>query len=617
MDKLSTFRNRMRVAVTACTACCVLALTACSDDTAAADAGRLPVGQYPITLTATVEGQTATRVTSDNTWEGTEEVALQVGSEVKKYTVAADGALTAHSDNNPFYWTSIAEQKTVGAWYPHSATRPASFTVQADQNTNGGAGFQQSDLLYTSQSITYNASTPPQLTFKHLPVKVVVNLNAGDGVTEAEVRNATVTLVNQALTSGAITYNGSTGAASVAQAAAGNVITPKVNASAVSGYYKTVQALLVPQQMRGKQFVKITVGSDAAARTYYYVPKNDDANLEHGKQYTYNITVKKDKLEVTASSSVSWTDEVTTGSGQEVTSFHVTMPAGHGQSLTSNGATPSGNGYDVTTGSSFTLSYVVTESNMLKGFPAVQGLCDVKRICTTNGSTTTCTFTYSNVHSDLRLSYTEYVEVGDYYYNDGTWSPNINPNKTIIGIVMKVGKDATDDCTYMQKNSSTPLSAIRGYVLALDDANGGEGCKWGPDMEIGTRVATDSKAFDGYKNTQLIKAYAEKNNKTLQTDFPACYQATKDYDDRHTAPAGSSGWFLPSIGQCRCWLKNRAALLAAIQATDGRGSYSWKKCYWSSSEFNSPIVYYLNFDTNSIIWEAKYTKYYVRPCLAF
>ena len=90
------------------------ALTACSDDTAAADDGRLPDGQYPITLTATVEGQTATRATGDNTWAGTEEVALQVGGEVKKYTVAADGALTVTTPADPHYWTA----KTITVQYP-------------------------------------------------------------------------------------------------------------------------------------------------------------------------------------------------------------------------------------------------------------------------------------------------------------------------------------------------------------------------------------------------------------------------------------------------------------------------------------------------------------------
>lgn len=599
-----------------CTACCAAALTACSDDTN--DAGRLPAGQYPITLTATVEGQTVTRATSDNTWAGTEEVALQVGGEVKKYTVAADGALTA--DNNDVqYWT--AKTMTVQAWHSpqgYSATRPTEFTVKADQNTNNGEGFQQSDLLYTSQSITYNANTnasnPPQLTFRHLPVKVVVNLKADtqNGVTEADVTNATVTLVNQALTSGAITYNGNTGAASVAQAAAGNVITPKVNALAASGYHKTVQALLVPQQMQGKQFVKITIGSSI----YYYTPKNDDANLEHGKQYTYNITVKKEKLEVTASSSVSWADDVTTEDAQKAV-FHVTMPAGHNQALTpSTNATQSGDGYDVT-GSSFTISYTVTTGDEFKGFPAVKGLCDFTRTSTTNGGTTTYTFTYSNVRSDLWLSYTEYAEVGDFYYDDGTWSAVKDDSKTCIGIVFKRGVDEKDAVSNYDDGTFTD-NTIHGYAVALTDAGSNE-CTWGKRSDTPLNNVSDANNADynGYGNTKkMIDTYQSNAN----WDTYAAFKAIVDYRVSITAPANSSNWYLPS-------LKQLADVYAVYQNAPGNVLYDrlnsissgnlFKEAavgqdgtrggYWTSTEKNSTDAWYVRFADSSGAKEA-YSK---------
>lgn len=628
MDRLSEFRNRMRVVAAVCTvccaaaltACCAIALTACSDDTAAADDGRLPAGQYPITLTATVEGQTVTRATSDNTWEGTEEVALQVGSDVKKYTIAADGALTAADGVQ--YWT--AKTMTVQAWHSpqgYSATRPTDFTVKADQNASSGAGFQQSDLLYTSQSITYNANTnasnPPQLTFKHLPVKVVVNLKADtqNGVSEADVTNATVTLVNQALTSGEITYDDAAGAAapvSVAQTAAGNVLTPKVNASATSGYQQTVQALLVPQQMQGKQFVKITVGSS----TYYYVPKDNAANLEHGKQYTYNITVKKEKLEVTVSSSVSWADDETTEDAQKAV-FHVSMPAGHNQTLTPSGnATQSGDGYDVT-GSSFTISYTMTSGNGHKGFPAVKGLCDFTRTSTTNGGTTTYTFTYSNVRSDLWLSYTEYAEVGDFYYDDGTWSAVKDDSKTCIGIVFKRGVDEKDAVSnYM--DVSFQSNTIHGYVVALTDAVSVE-CTWGKRSDTPLNNVSDANNADynGYGNTKkMIDTYQSDAN----WDTYAAFKAIVSYRASVIAPSSSSGWYLPS-------LKQLADVYAVYQNAPGNvlydrlnsissgnlfkeaavGQNNTRGGYWTSTEYNGTDAWYVRFADSSGAKEA-YSK---------
>ena len=630
MDRLSEFRNRMRVVVAVCTVCCAAALTACSDDTN--DAGRLPAGQYPITLTATVEGQTVTRATSDNTWEGTEEVALQVGGEVKKYTVAASGALTA--DNNDVqYWT--AKTMTVQAWHSpqaYSATRPTDFTVKADQNASSGAGFQQSDLLYTSQSITYNANTnatnPPQLTFKHLPAKVVVNLKADtqNGVTEADVQNATVTLVNQALTSGAITYDDAALAAtpvSVAQAAAGNVITPKVNASAASGYQQTVQALLVPQQMQGKQFVKITVGSS----TYYYVPQNDDANLEHGKQYTYNITVKKEKLEVTVSSSVSWADDVTTGNAAEAV-FHVKCPTpadkvtdfvvrdADAKMVTSTSET-----YEINT-STFTISYKLSADTPTNfRYLLDKGIATITDRSATGG---VITLTVS-IRGDLEFTTAERTTVGDYYYGNGTWSDTWYTDQACVGIVFYVGKHDTDDCNYSA--SGIGSDAIHGYVVALKDA--GSSLKWGsgPNGEYSMKANTsiDKDDWKGYFNQTQIEYYAENTANWNINHFPAA-KACADWGENNTypnsnaykAPASSSGWFLPSVGQLKSGLfENRAAIELALTKAGGNGfsnSYSWSS---TENRYDSDRAWYVDFSNGYVSYNYKNYDYTVRAVLAF
>lgn len=275
-----------------------LSLTGCSTDDATDN--RLPPGKYPMTFTTTVEGLAQTRATVDNTWMGTEEVAVMVGNTVKKYNAASDGGLTPANSSNKLYWTN--KTMTVQAWHSaaYSGIQPTYFTVQRNQNS--GATYQQSDVLYTSQSITFNASTSPELTFKHLPVKVIVNLNNGDGVTQTEVQNATVSIVNQSLTSGTIAEDGT-----VAQTAGIADITPKKSVTPATGYEQTVQALLVPQQMQGKKFIKVTIGSGTDERTYYYTPTKDtDADLKAGNQYTYDITVKKTGLAVTLSEGPQW-----------------------------------------------------------------------------------------------------------------------------------------------------------------------------------------------------------------------------------------------------------------------------------------------------------------------
>lgn len=583
-----------------------------------ADEDMLPDGQYPITFTTTVQGAMQTRTTVDNTWAGTEEVTVMIEETVKKYKAESSGALTPNDAGDKFYWTN--KTMTVQAWYPDTYSHidtdprpcPNFFIVKKDQNS--GTNYQDSDMLYAIQSVTYSSGGSAELEFKHLPAKVVVYLKADtqNGVTEEEVKNATVTIVNQSLTSGAINADERDMTCTVTQViSGGGEITPKK--SSRDYYQQTVQALVVPRQMKDLKFIKVKIGESI----YYYTPKNDDANLKAGYRYNYDITVKKEKLEVTASSSVSWTDDETKGDAAEAV-FHVTMPADHNQTLTaSTNATLNSGNYDVT-GSSFTLSYTVTTDNGHKGFPVVKGFCDVTRIYTTNGGTTTYTFTYSNIRSDLWLNYTEYAEVGDFYYTDGTWSAVKDDSKTCIGIVFKVHAGEGDSVANYNPNTFTD-NTIHGYVVALTDAVSTE-CTWGkrevdtPLDDVGNK---DNADYNGYGNTKkMIDTYQSDTN----WDTYAAFKAIVDYRASITAPANSSNWYLPS-------LKQLADVYAVYQNASGNvlydrlnsissdylfkeaavGQNSTRGGYWTSTEYNGTDAWYVRFADSSGAKEA-YSK---------
>lgn len=203
------------------------------------------------------------------------------------------------------------------------------------------------------------------------------------------------------------------------------------------------------------------------------------------------------------------------------------------------------------------------------------------------------------------ISYT--LQVGDFYMKDGSLAEKdvtlTDAQKSAcVGIVLKVGKDAGDDCVYKQKNGTTSMNTIHGYVLALHDANGGNACTWGP---IGTEVGTGGEMTDyykyyrGYAETQKIK----KMPGYSQSTYPAAYWTTDGYETIYPAPAGSSGWFLPSIMQWGYWSNNTDLLLTQVKKAIGDSSYSWKSYYWSSSEYflnPSERVWYveLNFNTS-------------------
>lgn len=423
--------------------------------------------------------------------------------------------------------------------------------MQTDQS---GAGYQQSDLLYSvSQAVTFKNAN---LTFKHLPVKVVVNLKNGDGVTADEVTNATVTIENQATTSGTIATDWS-----VTQTSGNASITPKTLTSTASDTQKSVQALVVPQQMQGKKFIKVTCrGTD-----YFYTPMNaDDANLQVGNQYIYTITVKKNGITVTASGATEWT----TGSTTDITS---------------------------------------------------------KKL-----------FLYTA--SDLK--------VGDYYYSDGTWSdgglrkmtadgeffvmtevaPDLTGGRSVIGIVFKTGKDNSgdciDDCDYKQKDGVTAMNTIQGYVLALYDANPSSSwCSWELYKKgnggIGG-IDWSLQGFYGYKFTNIIQTVL--TGRDMETDFPATYWVTAGYEKNYQAPDKTSGWFLPSAGQCQYWLNSSTVLLASIKKAISNDNYQWKSWYWSSSEKSDYPEYnawYLGFNGNVMNGGRKDDNGFVRSVLAF
>lgn len=324
---------------TACTLTAALLLAAaCSQNDFDDKQGEpLPEGKYPMTFATTVEGVTATRATTDNTWAGNEEVAVQVGSGTpKKYTPATGGTsvtLQAATGETPFYWESTSNIN-VSAWYcgtGYSATPPTgtswSWSVQSKQNEKDG--YQKSDFLYApARSIAFNpqAGTNNSLTFYHQTAKVIINIRKEGILTDASKITSVVIGNNSNIalkgTYTAPTGNGTAGTWTPAADGKGT-ITPKTltnpntgvsfgSGSTAETALASYEALVIPQTVTTRtNFIGITVDGT----TYYYKAETGKNTLSGGYVHTYNITVKRTGLEVTVSnSSMSWGTGVT-GSG--------------------------------------------------------------------------------------------------------------------------------------------------------------------------------------------------------------------------------------------------------------------------------------------------------------
>ena len=614
INKSNPFRH-LAVAVFAC-----LMAASCSDVTD--DGTALPDGKYPMTFTASVDGLSApnpaSRATTDAdgkpSWTVDDPVAISMdgGANHKVYKISDAGTGAMIPDGETLYWSK--QQETLAAWYPvnyiigNGGDSEVNITDQ-----RSGFGTLENILHAPAKDYTYSSSNPVAFTFRHALAKVKVTLKKGDGIEGSDLSGATVTFTGY--TAGSLGYGGMTGSEG-----SNGYITPKAETSAGGGA-ATYTALVIPQQMQGKKFIKVTIGAGGAARDYFYTPTNStDANLEGGKQYNYTITVKKTGLEVVPAPA--WEAGGETTGGSEVSSFRVKIPTVSGVTPTIEGTT--GNEGEIYTTADNSFSITLSEGDGVTGFNIKGGVCDVKRTVE-NGS---YKFTYSNIRSDLELVYGNYAEVGDYYYADGTWSPDYTAHgsSACIGIVFKA--DAAQGDVASNYDGKLP-DGIHGYVVALTDALTYAG-EWGVrDTDENNEFLpnassnTDMK-YNGYAQTKYIL-----NTYTDLTRYEA-FRAVKDYTP--VAPANSSGWYLPSMKQLSdVWQLYKGAAgnmlydrLNAISSdnlfqTGNAGSNHNKDNqyrYWTSTEKNLTDAWYVTFDTSGTINAWAKDKSYDRLCRA-
>lgn len=264
-----------------------LVLAACTGD----DDAAWPEGGVPLELYAAVEGYSSanaqTRATTENRWEGGEKVRLWISSSISGMSaqdvypsVDSDGKLIVN-----LAWVSPDEEKGIQGLYPLSRNI-VSFSVQADQRDEG---YQDSDCMAAPYLRIAVTSPDKTLVFRHVIAKVVVHLKAGNGVTGDELQRATVTFENLTCTGGSINFSNGT----VEQVTPGiDRITPNEVTPAADGYVRTVRALLPPQDMSKRKFVKIVIGG----KTFYYTPATDEANFFGGKMYEYRLTVTSEGI---------------------------------------------------------------------------------------------------------------------------------------------------------------------------------------------------------------------------------------------------------------------------------------------------------------------------------
>ena len=169
------------------------------------------------------------------------------------------------------------------------------------------------------------------------------------------------------------------------------------------------------------------------------------------------------------------------------------------------------------------------------------------------------TFAVTNeeILGDLKPDYSQ-VKVGDFMLKDGTViSPDApefaNKKQDAIGIVFYVGEARVG-----AKAKEKLFGKAHGLVMALKNA--GIHLAW---KNVNTTSGLPFKEsmkdcyddFDGYGNTQKIYQLATTN---IATTHPA-FNAVKNYSV--AAPEGTTGWYLPAIGEWYDILENLGEVL--------------------------------------------------------
>ena len=582
-----------------------LAVSSCTQsDLAAGSDSSFSPGKYPLQLTASVGERAKSRSAGKDEWKEDDIIAVRIGDYpvTGSYMLNADGSVK--KSLNALAWLQPVD--SVKAWYPyvyHEDTLNKPLTDQSD----GLVGY---DFLGTDTVIRHYKETV-DFEFKHRMSKVIFKLTPGDGISLEEF--ATVRLSVNGFTDvkfnqGIVTPKGENG-----------WLKPFFDAESSAPDCSVFEAIVVPQDMNGKDFfkidLKVNVNGHILDKSLTYKADAGSGKLEAGHYSVYNVVVRKDRLEVNPPVTASWIDDREPGASQlwkfkVVFDENFNIPKESRKNMvfssevvnaeafrdgTVNYLEVAGNGFSINTAIDIDKE-ISLGMHMMK---CVEGKDTLTRTTETVGNQTKYTFNLRLRSNEVTLAYKEYSSppnVGDFYFSDGTWGSSLSADKTCIGIVIKaleckwweadgmmaalntLNDPATYDFNKFVDNS------VHGYVLALTDA--GKGLKWSTTKNyygVGA-VSKDDKSFNGYYNTAKVL------NTVANIDEAPAFQACRDYEGTVPSSPFSSGWYLPSVGQYNAVIDSYDLIQNKIIAAGGTKlpnpvvSSSTVFRYWTSSE---------------------------------
>lgn len=227
----------------------------------------------------------------------------------------------------------------------------------------------------------------------------------------------------------------------------------------------------------------------------------------------------------------------------------------------------------------------------------------------TSPKTATCVMTVKA--ADVPLN------VGDFYYSDGTWSSELNTSKTVIGVVFSRTNAASADhllakdypeCSHglvvstMEYTSPcvTGRSWSRSALLDWMSANGYD------------QMLENNDKYCGYNNTEGLIALNEAQIVSYDDVVSVDYvNKVVEHREAVQVPANASKWYMPSFLEMQAMSENIDAINAALAQVDGQLLYKTYEYVYNRPTTAGPVpttatankqYYYCNNFTSSYIY---------------
>lgn len=295
------------------------AFTACNNN----DIETIPYeGPVPVQVTAGIDGPETRAI--DDKWENGDAIGISCNStdnvtqydNMKYVTAAGDGTFKHYDGDTEDLASGIffqgTSQVTFSAYYPFAGTEktmPGTDGKITNSTSSQSTGQNKIDYLYTSglQStyatpiINFKEST--QFKHKMSRLKLVLQTSTDDGFSANDVTTGTYVLGGLKHEG---TFNTTTGTAEAASTATAvsdwSVSTncPSVDAN----NQRTYTMILYPQTVSGPLPFTATISGQNYKNTANIVFDNN--TLSAGTSYTFTITIKKDRLEVSDCTIANW-----------------------------------------------------------------------------------------------------------------------------------------------------------------------------------------------------------------------------------------------------------------------------------------------------------------------